>query len=300
MGVAFDCFGMTDLGRVRRNNEDQFLVAELVKRLRVVRTSVPDIREADWSDGVVGHLLVVADGMGGMAGGEVASGLAVETISWYVTQTMPWFYRQQDGREAELEAELRQAVEACQRTVADAAANSHLRRMGTTLTMAYVLWPRVYVVHAGDSRCYLRRGTVLHRMTKDHTVAQRAVDAGVMTAAQAENSPLGHALWNCIGGCEVGVKPDVYKATLEPGDELLLCSDGLTRRLSDVEVGNLLLAGATAEAAARSLVQAANDAGGEDNITVVVARLGRPVAVAPAVSASAVTPVEGTAELPRV
>jgi protein phosphatase len=292
MSVTLDCFGLTDRGKVRKNNEDQFLVAELVKRLRVFSTSVPDLNESGWSHRVVGHLLVVADGMGGVAGGEVASGLAVETITWYVTQTMPWFYRQQDGREAELEAELRHAVEACQRTVADAAASSHLRQMGTTLTMAYVLWPRVYVVHAGDSRCYLRRGDMLYRMTKDHTVAQRAVDAGVMTASQAELSPLGHALWNCIGGSETGVNPDIYKATLEVGDEILLCSDGLTRRLADAEVGRLLAAGATAEAAARSLIAAANDAGGEDNITAVVARL-RPAAP------STATPFDGTAYLPK-
>ena len=157
MSAVLDCFGLTDRGKVRRLNEDQFLIAELVKHLRVRDTSLPRLDESPSARGVVGHLLVVADGMGGVSGGEIASGLTVEMISWYVTRTMPWFYRYQDGREAELEEELRAAVEACRESISGAASGTPLARMGTTLTMAYMLWPRAYVVHAGDSRCYLLR-----------------------------------------------------------------------------------------------------------------------------------------------
>jgi len=273
MSAGLDCFGLTDRGKVRRLNEDQFLIAELTKRIHVRDTSLPRVDESGWSRGIVGHLLVVADGMGGVSGGEVASELAVEMISWYVTRTMPWFYRYQDGREAELEAELKEAVEACQKSVADAAAGSRLAKMGTTLTMAYVLWPRVYVVHAGDSRCYLIREGVVHQLTRDHTLAQRAVDAGILTPEQAARSPLSHTLWNCIGGASHEVSPDLYRVTLQGGDLLLLCSDGLTRGVSDDEIGRLAGAAPTPEAAARALVDAANAAGGEDNTTVVVARV---------------------------
>src|SRR5262245_11272046 len=122
MSITLECFGMTDQGRQRKNNEDHFLIADLTKRLHLIQTSLPDLNKAAWSRDTMGHLLVVADGMGGMAGGELASGLAVETISWYVAKTMPWFYRQQDGREEELETELRIAVRSCQKTVAGAAA----------------------------------------------------------------------------------------------------------------------------------------------------------------------------------
>jgi serine/threonine protein phosphatase PrpC len=273
MSAILDCFGLTDRGKVRRLNEDQFLIADLTKRIHVRDTSLPRIDESEWSRGVVGHLLVVADGMGGMAGGEIASGLAVEMISWYVTRTMPWFYRYQDGREEELEAELRVAVEACQKGVSDAAAGSRFTKMGTTLTMAYVLWPRVYVVHAGDSRCYLLRNESIHQMTRDHTLAQRAIEAGFLTPEQAVKSPLNHTLWNCIGGATAGVTPDIYRATLERGDHLLLCTDGLTRGVSEEEIGRLVREAETPEAAARALVDAANDAGGDDNTTVVVARV---------------------------
>jgi PPM family protein phosphatase len=213
MAIALEYAGKSDIGRVRKNNEDQFLIADLTKQLRVAQSSLSSDHLGGWTTGATGHLLVVADGMGGVAGGEIASGLAVETRSWYVARTMPWFYRYQDGREKELEAELVHAVEACQQTVADAAAESHFNRMGTTLTMAYVLWPRLYVVHAGDSRCYLHRGGKFVRMTKDHTVAQKALDEGILTEEQAKTSVLGNTLWNCIGGGTAGVAPDVYPAT---------------------------------------------------------------------------------------
>src|ERR1051325_7887574 len=116
MAIVFECVGKTDIGRVRKPNEDQFLIAALTKQLRVAQTSLSGAH-LGWTAGTTGHLLVVADGMGGIAGGEIASGLAVETISWYVAKTMPWFFRYQDGREKELEAELVQAVEACEQTV---------------------------------------------------------------------------------------------------------------------------------------------------------------------------------------
>ncbi|MCI0704462.1 MAG: protein phosphatase 2C domain-containing protein [Planctomycetia bacterium] len=293
MSVTIESAGLTDIGRVRKNNEDHFLIAELSKRLRVTQTSLSGPQLSAWHAGVTGHLLVVADGMGGVAGGEVASGLAVETISWYVAKTMPWFYRYQDGREKELEAELRHAVEAVEQTVSDVASQSHFRRMGTTLTLAYILWPRVYVVHAGDSRCYLHRGGKFVRMTKDHTIAQKAVDEGYMTEAQAAESTFAHTLWNCIGGGTEGVSPDLYHATLHPGDELLLCTDGVTRGLSDDAIRDILKRSPTAESATRALIDAANEAGGPDNITAVVARI-LPVAEPDT------TPPDGTAFLPKV
>jgi len=271
MSVVMDCFGATDRGQVRRLNEDQFLIAELIKRMRIGQTSLPDGGSDLRGRSQVGYLLVVADGMGGTAGGEIASGLAVDTIRWYVTKTMPWFHRHEDGREEDLETDLRVAVHACQRSVADAARSSHFNKMGTTLTLACVLWPRLYVVHAGDSRCYLLRGSDFRQITRDHTVAQRVVDAGIMTPEQAEVAGYGHTLWNCIGGSG-DVQPDVHRSELEIGDTILLCTDGLTRLVSDERIRETLESSPTAQASAEALVAAAIQAGGEDNITVVVAR----------------------------
>lgn len=273
MSVTVEYAGLTNIGRVRKNNEDHFLIADLVKQLRVTQTSLLPPHDEGWSAGVTGQLFVVADGMGGLSGGEVASGLAVETISWYVAKTMPWFYRFQDGREKELEDELKHAVQVTQSTVKDAAEHSRFSRMGTTLTMACVLWPRLYVVHAGDSRCYVRRADgTMERLTKDHTLAQRAVDEGVLTPKQAEASGLGNALYNCIGAGQREVVPEVSHHTLQPGDEVLLCTDGLTRRLTDDAVATLLKRAPNPGAAAKALVDAANESGGQDNITVIVAR----------------------------
>ncbi len=293
MGVAIEYAGRTDIGRVRERNEDHFLIADLVKQLRAVQTSLLPPHVGGWKAGTIGHLFVVADGMGGIAGGEIASGLAVETISWYIAKTMPWFYRYQDGREKELEKELKHAFEVVQETVTDAASHSRYGRMGTTLTLACVLWPRVYVVHAGDSRCYLRRGDKFTRTTTDHTVAQRAVDEGVLTAEQAEASGFANTLWNCIGGGTKDMTPELYHATMQPGDELLLCSDGLSRRLDDAAILAILKQSDTPDLAARALIDAANGAGGEDNITVIVAR------TRPANDPNA-TPPDGVAFLPPV
>ena len=288
MRTAIESAGLTDVGRVRPTNEDHFLIADLVKQLRPVQTSLPPSHAGAWGAGTAGHLFVVADGMGG---GAVASGLAVETISWYVARTMPWFHRYQDGREKELEEELERAFAVVQDAVTGAAAGSRFGRMGTTLTLACVLWPRVYVVHAGDSRCYLRRGGTLTRCTTDHTVAQRAVDEGVLTAKQAEAAGLGNTLWNCIGGGTKGVTPELHHATLRAGDELLLCTDGLSRRLDDAAILAVLEKSRTAAGAARALVDAANRAGGEDTDTVVGAR------TRPAGDPGA-TPPDGTRVLP--
>jgi protein phosphatase len=272
MTVTFECAGKTDIGRVRKRNEDQFLIADLRKSLRVRHTSLTDTRLGRWTGRTTGHLLVVADGMGGQAGGEIASGLAVEAVSWYVSKMMPWFLRHQGGDEDNFEAELVRAVEASQRSIAEAAAGTGLGRMGTTLTLACVLWPRAYVVHLGDSRCYLHRDGRLWRITKDHTVAQRAVDDGLMSAEQAKALGWGHALWKCVGGGCGGV-PDVYAVTLRPGDGLLLCTDGLTRDLTDESLADVLARAATPREAVDALVAAANAAGGADNVTAVVVRL---------------------------
>lgn len=272
MSIMLDCFGQSDRGKARRLNEDHFLIAELAKRMNIKQTSLPDGGTELRLRGQVGYLLVVADGMGGVSGGEIASGLAVETITSYVNRVMPWFHRHEEGREEELEQDLRVAVQACQQTVSKAARASEFRRMGTTLTLACILWPRVYVVHAGDSRCYLSRGERFEQLTKDHTVAQRVVEAGIMTEAQAERAGYSHTLWNCIGGNPGEVRPDVYRAEMEVGDTILLCTDGLTRELTDDAIRTILGSGPTVPAAVSALVTAANDAGGHDNITVVAAR----------------------------
>jgi protein phosphatase len=225
-----DCCGMTDVGRVRPTNEDQFLVADLNKSMLVHQTSLSQ-------------------------------------------DDHTWLFRLQERQDSDLEDELKAVMEACQRSIETAAsARPDQRGMGTTLTMAYVLWPRLYVVHAGDSRCYLFRPPKLEQITTDQTMAQQLVERGVLTPEDAPASRWSHVLWSCLGGQSRQLQAEVYKATLTVGDTLLLCTDGVTGHLGDEELIKLLRQGGSAEETCRRLVAAANQAGGADNITAVVAR----------------------------
>jgi len=215
----------------------------------------------------------VADGMGGHAAGKQASAIAVQALQHYVLNTMPWFFRLEESRESDFQDEMKASLEACQQSIETAAAATPARRgMGTTLTMAYVLWPRLYVVHVGDSRCYLYRPPALEQITRDHTVAQQLVDRGRLPPADAPKSRWSHMLWNCLGGGSSGLWPEVYKATLHVGDTLLFCTDGLTKCVEDQAIAGVLKQDRSAEETCSRLVGAAKEAGAPDNVTVVVAR----------------------------
>ncbi|HLY73888.1 MAG TPA: SpoIIE family protein phosphatase, partial [Planctomycetota bacterium] len=186
-----------------------------------------------------------------------------------VLGTMPWFYRLED-REDDLADELKKVMETCQLKIeADALENPSRTGMATTLTMAYVLWPHLYVVHVGDARCYLLRNSTLEQITSDHTTMIAPADQ------TSPEKPLPRTvLWNVIGGKQHEIWPDVHKLSLEPGDTLLLATDGLVREVPDDKISEILLETRTAEEGCRSLVDAANQAGGRDNITVIVIRFG--------------------------
>lgn len=267
------CFGLSDRGRVRDTNEDQFLIADLSKSMIVHHTTLPVEDETRLFSGVQGQLLLVADGMGGHASGEVASQLSVETIAQHILHTMPWFFRLHHEHEDDLHEELKTAVRKCERVVdAEALTHPEEQGMGTTLTMAYVIWPRMFVVHVGDSRCYLFRAGQMEQITRDHTWAQMLVDAGNMSKESVKNSPLSHVLISVIGHGQESLRPEVYKTHLESGDTVLLCTDGLTDRLSNNEIGEILGTGKSEQRICQSLIDAANDVGGNDNITVIVSR----------------------------
>jgi serine/threonine protein phosphatase PrpC len=272
MRGKMDCHGLTDIGRARENNEDQFLIADLNKSMLVHQTSLNLEDHTRLFGPSQGQLLLVADGMGGQAAGERASRLAVDTLARYVLHTVPWFLRLDPAREDDLIEELKSALDRCEERIeTEAAAHAARRGMGTTLTLAYLLWPRLYVVHAGDSRCYLLRGGRLEQVTTDHTVAQQMIERGMMEARDASGSRWSHVLWNCLGGGAREVRPEVRKVVLQVGDSLLLCTDGLSGTVPEERIRELLSEGHNAEATCRRLVEAANRAGGPDNITVVVA-----------------------------
>ena len=261
--LAMRSFGLTDRGRVRPANEDQFLIAALLKALQVELTSLPQPKVQCSSNR--SYLLVVADGMGGHAGGEKASALAMETFKWFAQ----FKAREEDQVLADFQRALGQANA---RILAEAAERPELHGMGTTLTLAYSLNDELFVAHVGDSRCYLSRNRALHRLTSDHTLVEEMISHGALSAEEAVNHRWRHVITNVVGGDDPKVRVELHKVHLEAGDVVLLCSDGLTEMLSEAEIGRILQTEADPERACRLLVDRANEAGGRDNITVVVAQ----------------------------
>jgi protein phosphatase len=271
MRGAIDWYGQSDQGR-RDSNEDEFLIAGLNKSMLIHQTSLDHEAHTRLFGGSQGYLLAVADGMGGVPGGRRASTLAIDALTRYVLNTSSWFFNLREGQEDDLVDELAAALHRCQETIEQAAARSGREGMGTTLTLAYIIWPRLYVVHVGDSRCYLRRGVRLEQITRDQTMAQRLVEAGALTPEQAEGSRWSHVLWSCLGGSgEAHLEPEVFKTTLQIGDTLLLCTDGLSGALSDGQILAALREEVPARQTCELLVRSAGLAGSKDNITAVVA-----------------------------
>jgi len=270
-----EVFGLSDVGQVRRQNEDSFLVARLERSMRLMQSSRPFEDDTKVKGPPQGWLMMVADGMGGHAAGEVASALTIDALARYAFTLMPWSLPRSKDDSRVLAKGLRQAVREVQnemRRAADEGTGS--RGMGTTLTMAYVTWPNLFVVHVGDSRIYALRDGQLYQITRDHTLAQQLVDSKVMSEDEAESSDFSNVLVNALGGESEELNIELHHALLFPNDTLILCSDGLTKHVTKEEIcAGLegLSRGETAESCTRGLVSLANQRGGTDNVTVVVA-----------------------------
>ena len=266
-----DLAGATDIGKARAENQDHFLIADMQRLLSIRDCSVPHDDCHRLFGSKPGRLLVVADGMGGHASGELASSTAIESCARYVLDMMQWFIKLSADNEDDFLSELSDCLAVIQRRLWSKG-EDQTNRMGTTVTMAYVVFPRMYVVHAGDSRCYLYRDGELRQLTTDHTFAQSLVDDGTLSKHEAETSRWRHVLWNCVGGSDKAVQPEVCKVDLRESDSVLLCSDGLTGMVGDDQIKQVLEQHDRAGAAVEQLVRLANDAGGKDNITIVLGR----------------------------
>jgi protein phosphatase len=268
--LSVHSFGLTNVGKVRASNEDQFLIAVLLKALQVEQTSLPQRKVQRSSDR--SYLFVVADGMGGHAGGEKASALAIDSVETFILGAFKWFAQFKGPEQDQVLTDFQSALgEANARVLAEAAERPELRGMGTTLTLAYSLNDALFVAHVGDSRCYLCRNGTLYRLTRDHTVVEEMIRSGAMSKEEAAQHRWRHVITNAVGGNSPEVKVEVHKLQLEGGDRVLLCSDGLTEMLPDEEIRQILRSEGEPEQACRRLVKGANDAGGKDNITTVVA-----------------------------
>lgn len=271
-----DLFGLTHPGKVRSENQDHFLLCTVHQQVVVHGTSLPDYERLPLRGERLATIMLVADGVGGSAAGSEASRLATEVITRYVASTLRSYHAARgSGDEEFLEALRAAAFEAHDAVRAEAAARLEGQQMATTLCLGIVVWPWLYVVQVGDSRCYFFDDGELRQVTRDQTIAQDLVDKGVLPRERAKNSPLSHVLSSAIGASEAA--PEVTRVDVrQRGSVILVCTDGLTKHVSDDEIGELLGQMESAEQVARTLLRLALDRGGTDNITIVVGRARRP------------------------
>jgi serine/threonine protein phosphatase PrpC len=267
--VQVDAWGMTDVGRKRPTNDDHFVIMSLQKTARVRQTSLADAGVLGAIRGPEALLFVVADGVGGRPGGALASQTAITALVEYIGQAAGCFHNLDVDREHEFLEQLEAGVRDGHQRLATAYGGDY--GPATTLTMATLVWPRAYLVHVGDSRAFYLRNGRLRQLTRDQTIGEYMVSAGVWTEEQARASQQASVLASAVGGSEMMLS--VGLVDLQPGDFLLLCTDGLTRHVPDERIAALLAAAPDAEAAARALVAAALADGGSDNVTVIVARM---------------------------
>jgi protein phosphatase len=262
----------------RPNNEDSHLVARLHRSFDALSTNVPaaDLPRRLEQEG---WLLAVADGLGGLASGEVASALAMSAGTRFVLDEARWNLRLDERELRELLDRARRIFHAIDEQVAERAAeNAHYAGMATTLTGAYVIGRVLVLLHVGDSRAYLLRGGELRRLTHDQTIAQRLADEGAIPQEAVAGHHFRHILRQALGRPERPLEIDVLREELAPDDRLLLATDGLTEVVADPEIAAVLRSTKSEERACLELVDRALARRAQDNVTAVLATFSEPVA----------------------
>ena len=256
LAADIDVFGLTHQGRVRKLNQDQFLIASLHKALQIHHTSLPREQFGELVSESRGFFCMVADGVGGRPGGERASGTALQAIADWAVNTMRFHYHNDPVSESAYLHDLSDAVLRSHEAIRARAAGT-----ATTLTMVMFRWPRAYLVHVGDSRCYRLRGTQLRQLTKDHVMSTFGV-----------TGPRGNDLFQAVG-VQPTLSIDLIVDKPRENDVYLLCSDGLSKMASDEEVREILLHEPDLEGAIYKLIETANDHGGRDNTTLILVKV---------------------------
>jgi len=269
--VEIDVDARSHTGYHRAKNEDHFFVTMLSRTLQTMITSLP-AEEVPALVEEVNYVMVLADGMGGHAAGELASRMAISALVSLALEVPDWIFKVDEEHAPEIERRSRKYVQEVgamlvERGRRDTASHG----MGTTLTAARSFGRDVMITHVGDSRAYLLRGGGLHRLTRDHTFAQLLVDSGRLAPDDVALSRHRHVLTNALGGSTEDVQVDTDRLRLEDGDRLLLCSDGLTDLVDDQTITTILRETTRSSDACERLVQRALDNGGRDNVTVIVA-----------------------------
>jgi protein phosphatase len=272
--MTIDVAAATHRGCVRLRNEDHYLVMRFRRSLENISTNL-DCGSVQTNYDLTGYGLLVADGLGGRIGGEVASRTALTKLIELIIETPDWImgFEEPDKLEAVLERMTERFFRIDETLKQQADDDPSLSGMGTTLTAAATLGDDIVIGHIGDSRAYLYRSMVLKQLTRDHTVAQELIDAGLSGADPAARS-MRHVLTAALGVLGTRTKPEVKRIQLRPHDQILLCTDGLTAMVDDTTIASALHDASSASSACEELVSLSLAAGGRDNVTVVVARFG--------------------------
>ncbi len=265
-----DFYGLTHTGNVRKENQDHFLVSSLHKRMDVHLTSLPDTDRLYGESERLGFLAMVADGVGGGPGGEAASRRALEAVSQYVAGSMDCYYTTDPTDDHTFTQALADAALHSHEDVRKGSDADAGKGMASTLTLVLYVWPRAYLLQVGDSRYYILRNDELTQISRDQTLAQVLVDDGVFSRTEASKSPLSNVLSSAIGGSET--TPVVTGIDQDWNHVHLLCSDGLTKHVTDERIAERLRSMTSAKQVCEDLLQDALDGGGSDNITVIVVR----------------------------
>ena len=263
-----ESFGLSHVGKVRTGNEDHFVVASLQRSLEIRQTNLEERGLFSPLCGPKAYLFAVADGVGGQEGGKLASGITIRTIVEYLSETVGSYHAVPSGQEHAFLDPLHAAVQRAQETLLSTFGKPE-GGPSTTLTIVLLVWPQAFLVHVGDSRAYHLRGGRLTRLTRDQTIGAFLLDEKAMTEQEVEQCGYNNVLSSAIGSAEM--TPAVSELTLQQGDVLLLCTDGLTKHVPEKQIASVLAKAANAEAACRELIDLALADGGRDNITVVVA-----------------------------
>jgi len=265
-----DVFGLTHTGKVRKVNQDHFLISFLRKRMDLRLTSLPAPVHLPLDSERMATLMMVADGVGGGPGGEQASRHALGFVTQFLLESVQCYYTSDARGEGFLNALQDAATRAHQSVLQKGEEDPGLKGLATTLTLLLIVWPWAYLVQLGDSRYYVYREDDLVQVTRDQTLAQALVDEGVLTRAEMPHSPLAHVLSSALGGPQAA--PVVARVGIDWPMVHLLCSDGLTKHVPDERIRERLASMTSSRQVCEALLQDALDGGGRDNITIVVGR----------------------------
>jgi PPM family protein phosphatase len=271
--VEVDVAALSDPGRVRGKNEDHYFVGRFQRAMHTLATNVPDEKMPRSYEETV-YAMLVADGVGGSAAGEVASRTAVQALVDLILETPDWIMLLDDRLADEVLKRMERRFQKVRETLVERAnADPSLKGMATTMTVAGTVGSELLTAHVGDSRAYvLRRDGRLEKLTRDQTMAQSLADSGAISQEDVARSPYRHVLTSALATRGAFVQVELKRSRIDDGDRLLLCSDGLTDMVPDDRIARVLREAPTSAAACRRLVDEALEAGGKDNVTAVVAR----------------------------